>query len=72
MSWLFAVRNESDIVYLDVFPHPTAVNELTEGKNVAQVRYFKRQGQEVAQPSGMTIQVTTYTDGTVSTAKVMK
>ncbi len=66
------VRNESDIVYLDVFPHPTAVNELTEGKNVAEVRYFNLAGQEVAQPSGMTIQVTTYTDGTVSTAKVMK
>ena len=44
MSWLFAVRNESDIVYLDVFPHPTAVNELTEGKNVAQVRYFNLAG----------------------------
>lgn len=29
-------------------------------------------GQEMSQPQGMTIQVTTYTDGTVSKTKVIK
>ena len=66
------VRNESDIVYLEVFPKPTSVNEMDAAKPVANVRYFNMAGQEVAQPGDMTIQVTTYTDGTTSTAKVMK
>jgi hypothetical protein len=50
---------------------PTAVDELT-AKTVAGVRYYNVMGQEMAQPEGMTIQVTTYTDGTTSTVKVMK
>ena len=65
------VVNASDIVYLEVFPD-TKVNELNAGKTVANVRYFNMAGQEMAQPEGMTIQVTTYTDGTTSTAKVVK
>ena len=59
----------SNIVYIDKH---TAVNELNAGKTVANVRYFNIAGQEMAQPQGMTIQVTTYTDGTTSTAKVVK
>ena len=59
----------SNIVYIDKH---TAVNELNAGKTVANVRYFNIAGQEMAQPEGMTIQVTTYTDGTTSTAKVVK
>ena len=67
------VRNASDIVYLEVFPKPhTGVNEANMGKTVTGVRYYNLAGQEVAQPNGMTIQVTTYTDGTTSTAKVVK
>ena len=66
------VKNASDIVYLEVFDKPSSVNEVNAGKNVAGVRYFNMTGQEVAQPSGMTIQVTTYTDGTTSAVKVMK
>ena len=66
------VRNASDIVYLEVFDNPSSVNEVNTGKNVAGVRYYNMAGQEVAQPSGMTIQVTTYTDGTTSAVKVMK
>ena len=65
------VRNESDIVYLEVYPD-TKVNELNAGKTIANVRYFNMAGQEMAQPEGMTIQVTTYTDGTSSAAKVVK
>ena len=66
------VRNASDIVYLEVFDNPSSVNEVNAGKTVAGVRYYNMAGQEVAQPTGMTIQVTTYTDGTTSAVKVMK
>ncbi len=50
----------------------TSVDELNAGKTVANVRYFNVMGQEMAQPEGMTIQVTTYTDGTTSAVKVVK
>ena len=50
----------------------TNVNELNSNKTVANVRYFNVTGQEMAQPEGVTIKVTTYTDGTTSTAKVVK
>ncbi len=66
------VTNKSDIVYLEVYPHDTAVNEFGADKNVSSVRYYNVAGQEMAQPSGLTIQVTTYSDGTTSTAKVIK
>ena len=48
------------------------VNELMNGKAVAGVRYFNMAGQEMPEANGMTIVVTTYTDGTTSAAKVMK
>ena len=51
---------------------PTDVDELAEGKTVASERYFNVAGQEMAQPTGMTIVVTTYTDGTTKAVKVMK
>ena len=50
----------------------TAVNELNGEKAVAGVRYFNAMGQEMAQPEGMTIVVTTYSDGSTSAVKVMK
>ena len=50
----------------------TNVNELNSNKPVANVRYYNVTGQEMAQPQGVTIVVTTYTDGTTSTAKVVK
>ena len=65
------IKNASEIVWL--YPvHTSSVNELNAGKTVASVRYFNVAGQEMAQPSGMTIQVTTYTDGTTSAVKVVK
>ncbi len=64
------ITNKSDIVYLEVYPKPTAVDEVNAGKSVAGVRYFNLAGQEMAQPSGLTIQVTTYSDGTTSAAKI--
>lgn len=67
------VKNSSEIVYLDIAPMPdTSVGELNAGKQVTDVRYFNLAGQEMAQPSGLTIQVTTYSDGTTTATKVMK
>ena len=51
---------------------PTAIDELVNGKTVAGVRYFNMAGQEMQEANGMTIVVTTYTDGTTSAVKVMK
>ena len=48
------------------------VDELNADKTVAGVRYFNMAGQEMQEANGMTIVVTTYTDGTTSAAKVMK
>ena len=53
-------------------PDPTAINEMNAGKTIAAVRYFNMAGQEMQEANGMTIVVTTYTDGTTSTVKVMK
>ena len=50
----------------------TGLDELSGDKAVARVRFFNAMGQEMAQPNGMTIVVTTYTDGTSSAVKVMK
>ena len=66
------VTNKSDIVYLEVYPRPTAVDEVATGKTVAGVRCYNVAGQEMAQPSGLTIQLTTYTDGTTTATKVIK
>ena len=63
-------KRASNIVW--AFDPNTAVNEVNAGKTVANVRYFNVAGQEMAQPEGMTIQVTTYTDGTTSAVKVVK
>ena len=65
------IRNTSDIVYLEVYP-TTGVDELNAGKQIAGVRYYNLAGQEMAQPSGMAIQVTTYTDGTRTATKGIK
>ena len=48
------------------------VDELNADKTVAGVRYFNLAGQEMQEANGMTIVVTTYTDGTTSAVKVMK
>ena len=45
-------------------PDPTSINEMNGGKTVANVRYFNMAGQEMQEANGMTIVVTTYTDGT--------
>lgn len=51
----------------------TAVRDLNAGKSAASVKYVNMTGVESARPfDGLNIVVTTYTDGTVSVAKVMK
>ena len=50
----------------------TGVNELVNGKTVAGVRYFNMAGQEMQEANGITIVVTTYTDGTTTAVKVIK
>ena len=51
---------------------PVSVDELANGKTIANVRYYNMAGQEMQSVNGMTIKVTTYTDGTTSAVKVMK
>ena len=48
------------------------VDEVAASKTVAGVRYFNVAGQEMQEANGMTIVVTTYTDGTTSAVKVIK
>jgi hypothetical protein len=50
----------------------TGLSELLSGKTIANVRYFNMAGQEMQEANGMTIIVTTYTDGTSSAVKVLK
>ncbi len=66
-----AVNENEYYVYAAVASF-TGVDELNANKPVAGVRYFNMAGQEMAQPSGLTIVVTTYTDGTTSAVKVIK
>ena len=65
------VTNKSDIVYLEVYEQPTAVNEVNAGKTVQNVRYFNMAGQEISQPYGLTNQVTTYSYGSTSATKII-
>lgn len=63
----------SDIQTIDFYISPkTGIDEMVQGKAVAGVRYFNLSGQEMTQPSGLTIVVTTYADGTTSAVKVVK
>ncbi len=66
-------KTESDHIFDGfVVSRLTDVEEILAGKTVANVRFFNLTGQEMAQPNGLTIQVTTYTDGTTSAVKVIK
>ena len=70
------VNLDGQPVNLDAFTiavsNPTALNELTTGKTIARVDYFNLAGQQITEPTtGVTLVVTTYTDGTRTTAKVV-
>ncbi len=66
-------KAESDHIYDGfVVSKAVSVDELFAGKTVSNVRYFNVAGQEMQQANGLTIVVTTYTDGTQSAVKVVK
>ncbi|MBR1804568.1 MAG: hypothetical protein IJ775_06690 [Muribaculaceae bacterium] len=50
----------------------TVIDQIYADKAVASVRYYNMAGQQITNPAGITIPVTTYTDGTTSSAKVVK
>ena len=60
------------IAYEFVVAPITGIDEMMSGKEVAGVRYFNLAGQEMTEANGLTIVVTTYTDGTTSAVKVVK
>ena len=61
-----------EIAYEFVVSPLTGIDEMNADKQVANVRYFNMAGQEMQQANGLTIMVTTYTDGTTSAVKVVK
>ena len=61
-----------DIAYEFVVSPITGIAEMNADKAISSVRYFNAAGQEMSEANGLTIVVTTYTDGTTSTAKVIK
>ena len=62
---------EGDMYAYVAQANATGIDELS-GKAVSGVRYFNLAGQEMQQANGVTIVVTTYTDGTTSAVKVVK
>ena len=54
------------------FDSSSGLNEMATSKQVASVRYYNMTGQEVQQANGLTIVVTTYTDGSTSADKIVK
>jgi hypothetical protein len=62
--WTIAVTLDDD--------ESTRVPEAPVTREVAQVKYFNMAGQEIAQPSGLTIRLSTYTDGSTSVEKLVK
>lgn len=57
---------------IDEIEIPTAVNDVNGVKTVASTRYYNMAGQEIRDAKGVCIAVTTYTDGTTNSVKVMK
>ena len=60
------------IAYEFIVSPATGLSEMATSKTVASTRYYNMAGQEMQQASGVTIVVTTYTDGTTSAVKVIK
>jgi hypothetical protein len=66
-------KDYSDVVTVSFSVTKTTGLDLLNGeKAVAGVRYFNVAGQEMQEANGVTIVVTTYTDGSVTAVKVMK
>ena len=71
------VTTDCQTVRLDAFAigvnSATALNEVAAGKTIAMIEYFNVAGQRLDRPeNGVTLVVTTYTDGTRSTTKFIK
>lgn len=70
------VTTECQTVNLDAFTikmDNTSVDELAAGETVAKVEYFNLSGQQMERPTtGVTIVVTTFTNGTRSISKVIR
>ena len=71
------VTADCQTVLLDAFTisvnNTTNVNELNNAKTVARVDYYNLAGQQIDHPvNGVTLVVTTYTDGTRTTTKVIQ
>lgn len=53
--------------------NPTVINEMAAVKAIANIDYFNLAGQQITEPAnGVTIVVTTYSDGSRSTSKVVR
>ena len=65
--------NRSEIAYITL-TNPSGINELTEGAQVIDIRYYDLTGRELptAPTSGMYLQRATYSNGTTATIKVVK
>ena len=61
-----------EIAYEFVVSPRTGLDELVSGKTISNVRYFNAAGQEMSEANGLTIVVTTYSDGSTTTSKVVK
>ena len=52
--------------------NPTALDEMNVGKTIASIKYFNLAGQQMTElTDGVNLVVTTYTDGTRTTSKVI-
>jgi hypothetical protein len=70
------VTTTCQTVKLDAFNivvnNPSSINELANGKTIARVDYFNLAGQQLPEPrTGVNLVVTTYTDGTRTTTKLI-
>jgi len=71
------VTTSCKTVLLDAFAigvkSSASVNELSNGKSFASIEYFNLAGQKMERPAeGVTLVVTTYTDGTQTTTKILR
>lgn len=70
---LYYNKFPSDVIEYDfVISASNDVEETMGGKEIASRRYYNMLGQEMQEANGITIVVTTYTDGTTSAVKVLK
>ena len=54
-------------------PQPSSVTDIATSKTLKSLRYYNLSGMESATPfSGVNIAITTYTDGTTTSSKVIK